>query len=228
MVTCSFSEFLARLRAVFPTFARCRTRCGWPRGIGSLVSALVNGLPKANIWLGTRVTHVTLDGDEVEVGFVDAVGATRSMKASHILFALPPRLLEATVTFSLALDAATARNWRDTPTWIAPHGQFFALYDRPFWREAGLSGTAQSAVGPLIEIHDATTASRVTQSFHSGKWQIIVALRPDPSSRQDVSTEVLSPIPIPRWCHLYSDAGIQWRSHDTGSQKFTCLLGESL
>jgi monoamine oxidase len=35
----------------------------------------------------------------------------------------------------------------------------FALYERSFWREEGLSGTAQSMVGPLVEIHDATTAS---------------------------------------------------------------------
>ena len=49
--------------------------------------------------------------------------------------------------------------WRGTPTWMAPHAKVFALYDRPFWREQGLSGMAQSLVGPLSEIHDATTAS---------------------------------------------------------------------
>ncbi len=42
---------------------------------------------------------------------------------------------------------------------MAPHAKFFAIYDRPFWREAGLSGAAQSKVGPLVEIHDATSAS---------------------------------------------------------------------
>ncbi|MGB3395514.1 MAG: FAD-dependent oxidoreductase, partial [Nitrospira sp.] len=38
-------------------------------------------------------------------------------------------------------------------------------YQHPFWREAGLSGTAQSQVGPLIEIHDATTASGTPALF---------------------------------------------------------------
>ena len=42
---------------------------------------------------------------------------------------------------------------------MAPHAKFFAIYQRPFWRAAGLSGTAQSMAGPLVEIHDATTAS---------------------------------------------------------------------
>lgn len=128
-------------------------------GVGAIVSALAAGLPKADIRLGSRVAQVALGEAGVEVGFVDALGATCSMKARHVLFALPPRLLEATVAFSPALDAATARNWRETPTWMAPHAKLFALYDRPFWRDAGLSGSAQSAVGPLVEIHDATTAS---------------------------------------------------------------------
>ncbi|WP_407277604.1 FAD-dependent oxidoreductase [Aromatoleum evansii] len=128
-------------------------------GTGAIVAALAEGLPKTEIRLGARVTHVTLNEPEVEVRLVDAKGTTQTMRAMHVLFALPPRLLEATVAFSPALDAVTARNWRDTPTWMAPHAKFFALYDRPFWREAGLSGTAQSTVGPLVEIHDATTAS---------------------------------------------------------------------
>ena len=128
-------------------------------GTGAIVSALAADLPQACIRLGTRVTRVALHGPALEVGCVDARGADQNMAAAHVLFALPPRLLEATVAFSPALAAATLQRWRDTPTWMAPHAKFFALYDRPFWREAGLSGTAQSMVGPLVEIHDATTAS---------------------------------------------------------------------
>jgi monoamine oxidase len=42
---------------------------------------------------------------------------------------------------------------------VASHAKFFALYDRSFWLEAGYSGTAESMVGPMAEIHDATTRS---------------------------------------------------------------------
>ena len=63
------------------------------------------------------------------------------------------------MAFTPALEPATARLWRETATWMAPHAKFFALYERAFWREAGLSGTAQSMVGPMAEMHDATTAS---------------------------------------------------------------------
>ncbi|WP_018236279.1 FAD-dependent oxidoreductase [Ensifer sp. BR816] len=128
-------------------------------GTGAIISALAAGLPAQSIQLGARVTHVSLEGQDVVVQYVDASGSAHKQRASHVLFALPPRLLEAKVLFSPALDVVTSERWRRTPTWMAPHAKFFALYDRAFWRDAGLSGTAQSMVGPLVEIHDATTAS---------------------------------------------------------------------
>ncbi|CCE10437.1 Amine oxidase precursor [Bradyrhizobium sp. STM 3843] len=128
-------------------------------GTASIVSALAAGLPGGNIELNARVTGAMLDGDDVELSFIDAGGAEQSCRSSQVVFALPPRLLEATVSFTPRIDETSARRWRDTPTWMAPHAKFFALYDRPFWLEKGLSGTAQSMVGPLAEVHDATTAS---------------------------------------------------------------------
>jgi len=134
-------------------------------GTASIVSALAAGLPQRSIELGARATGARLDGDEVELSFIDAGGAERSYRSSQIVFALPPRLLEATVAFTPRIDENSARRWRDTPTWMAPHAKFLALYDRPFWLEKGLSGTAQSMVGPLAEIHDATTFSRKAALF---------------------------------------------------------------
>ena len=41
---------------------------------------------------------------------------------------------------------------------MAGHAKFVALYPKAFWREAGLSGSAVSQVGPLAEVHDASDA----------------------------------------------------------------------
>lgn len=128
-------------------------------GTGALVSALAAMLPPGCVRLDSRLTHLTLANDVVQARFVDATGAAETVCAAQVVLALPPRLLAETVSFSPALEASTYARWRGTPTWMAPHAKVFALYDRPFWREAGLSGTAQSMVGPLVEIHDATTAS---------------------------------------------------------------------
>jgi len=122
-------------------------------------------LPADSFLLDARVTQLALHRDDVELRFVRSPGEAHSLHASHVVLALPPRVAEATIAFAPALDAQTARRWRDTPTWMAPHAKFFALYERPFWREAGLSGAAQSMVGPLVEIHDATSASRAAALF---------------------------------------------------------------
>ncbi|MBW3655936.1 MAG: FAD-dependent oxidoreductase [Gemmatimonadetes bacterium] len=128
-------------------------------GTGALVRALARDLPREQLLLSARVTAMALGGAGVELAIRRADGAEEKLVAGHVIAAIPPRLLEATVSFTPGQEMSTARRWRDTPTWMAPHAKFFALYDRPFWRDAGLSGTAQSLVGPMAEMHDATTAS---------------------------------------------------------------------
>lgn len=129
-------------------------------GTGALVRAIASQLDSDRLRLASRLTALSLLPDRVEARFVgEGDGPEDVVQASHIILALPPRLLASTVAFSPALDQATMERWLATPTWMAPHAKFFALYDRPFWREEGLSGTAQSMAGPLAEIHDATTAA---------------------------------------------------------------------
>ncbi|MDL2403460.1 flavin monoamine oxidase family protein [Rhizobium mayense] len=128
-------------------------------GSASLVRALAQGLPEAALWCGAQVTAMRLNETGVELSLRFADGRIELIQASQVIAALPPRILEATVQFEPAQEKGTIELWRQTPTWMAPHAKFFAVYDRPFWREAGFSGTAQSMVGPLAEIHDATTSS---------------------------------------------------------------------
>lgn len=128
-------------------------------GTGALVRALVQGLPPAWLHLDAPVTRLRLVADGVVLTVSPAGRPQVEWQAAHVIVALPPRLLAETVALDPAADAAALDRWRMTPTWMAPHAKFVAVYDRPFWRDAGLSGTAQSLAGPLAEIHDATTAT---------------------------------------------------------------------
>jgi monoamine oxidase len=133
-------------------------------GTGTIVSALVDALPAGQLHLGARASRVAILDGGVVLSYRD--GETdRELVARQVILALPPRLLASTVDFEPALNSETLLRWRQTATWMAPHAKFFALYDRPFWRESGLSGTAQSGVGPLVEIHDATLASGAAALF---------------------------------------------------------------
>lgn len=127
-------------------------------GSVSLIHALASKLPKDALHLGAVVTDLRLIEAGIELTCERHGKPPQRDSFRHVIAALPPRLLAAAIRFDPAPAAASLNLWQCTPTWMAPHAKFFALYDRSFWREAGLSGAAQSMVGPLGEIHDATTA----------------------------------------------------------------------
>ena len=83
-------------------------------------------------------------------------GQITTYRAQHVLLALPPRLAAANIVFEPRLPQDLANAWQRTATWMAPHAKYVAVYDSPFWRNQGLSGSARSAIGPLTEIHDAS------------------------------------------------------------------------
>lgn len=127
-------------------------------GTGALVRALSAYLEDHSIHLMSRVTKMALRDGTALLTATRPDGSEYCVAAMQVIAAVPPRLL-ANVSFTPDLNSDTLQRWREAATWMAPHAKFIAIYDRPFWREAGLSGTAQSFVGPLVEIHDATTAS---------------------------------------------------------------------
>jgi monoamine oxidase len=166
-------------------------------GTGALVRALASGLPDGSIQLASRVTRIALEGDHVQLTLEQADGGRDSVLAAQVIAALPPRLLEANIAFEPTIDPAIRLRWRDTPTWMAPHAKFVAIYDRPFWRTAGLSGMAQSAIGPMGEIHDATTAS--------GAAALFGFLGIDADRRQAAGTALLTRACIDQLGRLFGD-----------------------
>ncbi len=128
-------------------------------GSAALIRALASGVPDSALKTGAAVTGLRLTDFGIDVTVARDGQQPKPFSFNQVIAALPPRLLATAIRWDPAPDPATLDLWHGTPTWMAPHAKFFAVYDRPFWRDAGLSGTAQSMVGPLAEIHDATTAS---------------------------------------------------------------------
>jgi len=139
-------------------------------GMGALVAALVQRLPEGCLRLGHRVQGLVQQTDGVAVAFSDPQGRPAVLRAAQVVLALPPRLAAARLAFDPPLPAACVQRWRDTPTWMAPHAKWCAAYDTAFWRAQGLSGAAHSRVGPLVEIHDATTADGRAALFGFVGW----------------------------------------------------------
>lgn len=116
-------------------------------GMAALVEALAARLPAERLHLQSPVRAVRPDGVTLADG--------RRVVAGQVALALPPRLA-AGLDFAPGLAPDLFHRLRAIPTWMAGHAKLLAVYDRPFWRMAGLSGDASSRRGPLMEIHDAS------------------------------------------------------------------------
>lgn len=124
-------------------------------GTQQLCERLAERLSPGTISFGARAEAVTAGAVGVEVSLAGPDGPSTAV-AGAVIVALPPRLVLQALSFSPALPADLVRAMEGTPTWMGEALKCVAVYDEPFWRESGLSGTALSAVGPLSEVHDAT------------------------------------------------------------------------
>lgn len=120
-------------------------------GLQALIKALINELPQEKLHLSTKVTALTHQNDHVRADI-----GNDSISAKHVIVTAPPRVAKATIAYSPALPASASQALQNIPTWMAGHAKILAVYDRPFWRQNGLSGDAMSQRGPLAEIHDAS------------------------------------------------------------------------
>lgn len=125
-------------------------------GMGSLIDALQQRLDATRIVTGQAVRRMRCTDGHVVLVSEDASGRVTTWRAGQVLLAMPPRLVVERIEFTPALPPSLAQAWQATATWMAPHAKYFAVYERPFWREQGLSGEVRSACGPLVEIHDAS------------------------------------------------------------------------
>jgi monoamine oxidase len=125
-------------------------------GMRALVDALYDKLDSTKVLAERRVSSLQVVDGTVRVTAEDFSGKSETWSVERVLLAVPPRLAEATIRFDPVLPRELAHQWQNTATWMAPHAKYVAIYDKPFWRDRGLSGEARSGRGPLAEIHDAS------------------------------------------------------------------------
>ncbi|UGT42571.1 FAD-dependent oxidoreductase [Nocardia yamanashiensis] len=136
-------------------------------GSGVIVDGLAAELGD-RIVTGAPVTAIrTVDGGvEVTVG-----GAT--VAADRVIVAVPPELASE-IHFEPALPVERAAALRSLP--MADVIKCTAVYDRPFWRERGLSGRTLSLVGPVTSTFD--------NSPPDGSPGVLVGFVPGAASRE--------------------------------------------
>jgi len=82
---------------------------------------------------------------------------------------------------------------------MAGQAKCIAVYDTPFWRDAGLSGDAFSQRGPLVEIHDASPKS-------GGPYALFGFVGIPPAQRRGRQADVQRAV-VEQITRLFGDAG---------------------
>ncbi len=156
------------------TYAAARRIQG---GAYRLIETLLSTLPPRSLKPGHQLLELIDQGDHVELSFnCRSEGIT--VLARQVVLTIPPRLLARTVSFQPVLDARFQDLMIATSTWMAGHAKALIRYRQPFWREAGLSGSALAAYqgAAMAEIFDAS-ASDGSHAALSGFLALTVPLR---------------------------------------------------
>jgi monoamine oxidase len=134
-------------------------------GPAALVQAMAADLPDGMLHLNRPITRIRLAKDGLIL--TDATGA--ECIAASVVLSTPLRVAAAQITMPDAPTALLAA-MRATPTWMAGQAKAVILYDRPFWRDMGLSGRIASRIGPLTEVHDHSSATGQAALFGFVGW----------------------------------------------------------
>lgn len=157
-------------------------------GTTALVDAVAAGLT-GEVLTDHPVTAIHQDPRGVEVHATVPGGGTRTFRSDHVVLAVPlPRA--PTLEFFPALPSALDARLRGSR--MGEYAKTIVVYDRPWWRALGLTGTALDADGPIQMVVDGNAASDgpgVLVAFSGGRAAAELFARED--RREVVVTELV-------------------------------------
>ena len=120
-------------------------------GTQTLIDTLKSKLTRTKIVLNTQITHVLLQNSNTLL--VEARNAT--FNCNKVIVCLPPQLASS-IDFASGLPSELKALFPTVQTWMAGSIKFVLEYDRPFWRDKGLSGILYSHADIVSEMYDHT------------------------------------------------------------------------
>jgi len=125
-------------------------------GMQQLIACLELSINKENILKSAQVTSIAYSKDHIQTK-INNSSEVIEVNSNKVVIALPPRLAMSSIEFSPALKASKINELNSYATWMAGHAKIIVSYEKPFWLEQDLSGDAVSHLGPMREIHDASS-----------------------------------------------------------------------
>lgn len=126
------------------------------RRVSGGTAALIEGLSvrfRESIKTATKVSKISLLNDQV---FLET--SNENYTAEKVVITIPPRLTTGLV-FEPSLPKELYKAMEMTHTWMSNAIKVGMTFDRPFWREKGLSGMMIGQVGAVTELYDHSNAT---------------------------------------------------------------------
>lgn len=127
-------------------------------GSSALIQALAEKV-EGKVLLNTKVERIEEASDGIEVHTDKGV-----FRANKVIVTIPPKLATG-LTYAPELPPYLEKAMKETHTWMSNAIKVGLTFDRPFWREKGLSGTVIGQIAPVIEMYDHTSADDRTFSL---------------------------------------------------------------
>jgi len=124
---------------------------GFSKLVESVEAVITKNAGQSAIVLNSFVSTVVLTNKGLMV-----VTPGEKFIFERVVIAAPPRVVVRDIAFEPKLSSERITELNSMATWMASHAKAVMIYDRPFWREQGLSGDVISHLGPLSELHDAS------------------------------------------------------------------------
>ncbi len=121
-------------------------------GLEVLIRTLSSKLSEELIHLNQAVSKITQTP-----GGLSVQTSIHTYKADYVISTLSPRLACRSIEYVPELPDDMRTIMLQTPTWMGHTAKCVIEFTDTFWRKEGLSGFVFSHVGPLGEIHDAST-----------------------------------------------------------------------
>jgi len=124
-------------------------------GLNTLITKLASQLPSGIIHTGQEVQSIIYRDNTIHVKTNED-----NYEADYVISTLAPRLACEHISYTPDLTDTMKKKMLNTPTWMGNTAKCVVEFTEAFWKEEGLSGFIYSPLGPLGEIHDASTQDK--------------------------------------------------------------------
>lgn len=124
-------------------------------GLVGLLKALESDLAPNIIHMSQKVRKISASHESLSIET-----NTHTFEADYIISTLAPRLACGNIMYAPPLDDEAKNTMLQTPTWMGHTAKCVVEFKEAFWKDEGLSGFVFSHIGPLGEIHDASTKDK--------------------------------------------------------------------